>query len=117
MEQEHFFERERDLLLPPCEHERFAERERDRLDRERERFFPHLEQERFLERDLDRLLPTRIDYILIQDSSEISLEIISDYSRGEIHDLFISGFLPDRERFFEPERDLDLEQLLARERN
>ena len=38
---------------------------------------------------------------------------MSDFSRGEIHDQCISAFLPDRERFFEPDGDLDLEQLLA----
>merc|ERR1719378_777269 len=90
-ERERFLERER---------ERFLERERERLlERERDRFLPPLEHERFLERERDRVLPP--------------LE----------HDLFLDRdldrALPERDRFFEPERDFDLdferdlEQLLA----
>ena len=65
---------ERERFLPPLEHERFLERERERFDRdlllpprererllerERDRVLPPLEHDLFFDRDLDRPLPKK----------------------------------------------------------
>lgn len=83
--------RERDRRFPLLEHERFLERERERLDRDL--FFPPREHERFLERerlDRDLLFPPReLERFLEQERLERDL------------------LLPPREveRFFERERE------------